>query len=81
MQIRIREKDGTNRWIPLPTGLIFNGLTASIAAKTASGYGVTITARQMNRLFAIVRRYKKAHPDWVLVDVQSADGDHVMVKL
>lgn len=81
MQIRINAKDGPNLWIPLPTGLMFNSLTAPIAARAAAQSGVNITARQMNRLFDAVRRYKKAHPDWVLVEVQSADGDDIRIKL
>lgn len=81
MQIRVKDKDGTNLFVPLPSGLVFNGLTAGIAARVASENGVNITPDQMRRLFAIIRQYKKAHPDWILVEVQSADGDEVMVKL
>lgn len=81
MVIRIRSEEGPNLFIPLPTGLVCNRLTASLAARAVSEYGMEISASQLNRLFAAVKRYKRAHPDWVLVEVQSADGEFVYVKL
>ncbi len=81
MLIRIKEKDGAKLFIPIPTGLVANRLTAHIAAKGARKYGVTLTGRQISTLFKAIRRYKKAHPDWIFVEVQDADGDYVMVKL
>lgn len=82
MQIRIKDPDGPNLWIPLPTGLIFNRFTAGIAAKAASEHGgVAISPKQLRALFRAVKAYKKAHPDWVLVEVESSDGQYVRVKL
>lgn len=81
MEIRIRSKEGPNLWIPLPTGLIFNRLTAPIAARAMAQYGAGLSAGQLTRFFAAVKRYKRTHPDWVLAEVQSADGDYVLVKL
>lgn len=81
MRIRVKEKDGSNLFIPLPTGLICNRLTALIAARTMSGMGAGVSASQLARLFRELKRYKKKHPDWVLAEVQSADGDYVYVKL
>lgn len=81
MIVRVRSKDGPNLTIPLPTGLLCNRLTAGIAAKAMAQNGVNATPAQMVRFFQTVRRYKRKHPDWVLVEVQSADGDYVYVKL
>lgn len=81
MRIRVREKGGTNLFVPLPTGLICNRLTALIAARAASEYGVRVSPARLVRLFTALKRYKKQHPDWVLVEVHSADGDYVSVKL
>ncbi len=81
MVIRVRSKDGPNLFIPLPTGLFCSRLTAGIAARAASKSGVSITPEQMTALFRSVRRYKRLHPDWVLAEVQSADGDYVYVRL
>ena len=81
MIIKIRSQDGPNLSIPIPTGLFCNRLTAGFAARAMEQNGYTATPEQMVRLFRAIRQYKRKHPDWVLVEVQSADGDYVYVKL
>lgn len=81
MIVKIRSKNGPNLFIPIPTGLFCNRLTAGIAAKAMEQNGVNATAEQMVRLFRTVRKYKRKHPHWVLAEVQSTDGDYVYVKL
>ena len=81
MLIRVRSNDGPNIFLPLPTALFCNRLTAGFAAKMMEQNGMTITPGQMVRFFRAVRRYKRKHPDWVLTEVHSADGDYVYVKL
>ncbi len=81
MLIRIQEHGGVNLTIPLPTGLVCNAITAEIAAQAAKKQGVPMKAADLRRLFAAIRHYKRKHPDWVLVDVQSADGDRVSIRV
>ncbi len=81
MVIRIRSQDGPNLTIPLPTGLVFNGITAEIAARATRSTVAPMNAAQLRRLFAAIRHYKKKHPDWVLVEVRSADGDYVKITM
>ena len=81
MLIKVRSQDGPNLTIPIPTGLFCNRLTAGFAAKAMEQNGCTATPEQMVRLFKAIRQCKRKHPDWVLVEVQSADGDYVYVKL
>jgi hypothetical protein len=81
MIVKVRAKDGPNLTIPIPTGLLCSRLTAGFAAKMMEQNGMTITPEQMVRFFRAVRRYKRKHPDWVLTEVHSADGDYVYVKL
>ena len=80
MIVKIRSKDGPNLFIPIPTGLFCNRLTAGIAAKAMAQNGMTITPEQMVKLFRVIRQVKRRHPDWVLVEVTSANGDCVYVK-
>ncbi|MBQ7230813.1 MAG: hypothetical protein IJX04_07955 [Oscillospiraceae bacterium] len=81
MLIKVRSADGPNLTIPLPTGLFCNRLTAGFAAKAMAQNGWNATPEQMVRLFRAIRRYKRKHPDWVMVEVQSSEGDYVYVKL
>ena len=82
MRIHIRDADNGKRFrLWLPTGLLFNGLTARIASKVLQKKGIDITVTQMLSLLNTIRDCKKQHPDWVLADIQSADGSILYFKL
>ena len=81
MLIKVRSQDGPNLTIPIPTGLFCNRLTAGFAARAMDQNGFHATPEQMVRFFRAARQYKRRHPDWVMVEVQSSDGDYVYVKL
>ncbi len=81
MRIVVKENEGRRIRILMPTGLVFNGVTAGIASKQLEKYGTNITRKQMMALIKAMKRYRRAHPEWVLVEVRDADGDFVQVKL
>ena len=81
MIIKVHSAEGPNLFIPIPTGLLCNRLTAGFSAKMMEQNGMHATPEQMLRFFRTARRYKRKHPDWVMVEVQSATGDYVYVKL
>ena len=81
MRIKIRSADGPNLFLPIPTGLFCNRLTASVAARVMAQNGWSATPEQMAKLFRCLRQCKRRHPDWMLVEVHSAEGDQVYVKL
>ena len=81
MIVKVRAQDGPNLTIPIPTGLLCNRLTAGFSAKMMAQNGVNATPEQMVRFFRAIRQYKRKHPDWVMVEVESSTGDYVYVKL
>lgn len=81
MIVRVKSRGGPNLLIPIPTGLFCNRLTAAFAARAMEQNGLHATPAQMAQFFRIARQYKRKHPDWVMVEVQSAEGDYVYVKL
>ena len=81
MLIKVRSTDGPNLTIPLPTALFCNRLTAGFAAKAMAQNGWHATPEQMAKFFRVARQCKRRNPDWVVVEVQSAEGDYVYVKL
>ena len=80
MKITVRS-DEVNLRIPIPTGLVFNDLTAALVPKFMEQNGVTITAKQARKFIRAMRKFKRRHRDWTLVEVQSAEGDYVEIKL
>ena len=65
----------------IPTGLAFNRFTAGGITKAMGKYGVKIPPKQARILMKALKKYRRTHPDWVLAEVQSADGGYVLVKL
>ena len=81
MIVKVRAKDGPTLTIPLPPALLCSRLTAGFSAKIMEQNGVHATPEQMVRFFRTARQYKRNHPDWVMVEVKSSEGDYVYVKL
>ena len=81
MIIKVRAQDGPNLTIPIPTSLLCSRLTAGFSAKMMEQNGVHATPEQMVRFFRAARQYKRKHPDWVMVEVETSTGDYVFVKL
>ena len=81
MIVKVRAKDGPNLTIPIPTSLLCSRLTAGFSAKIMEQNGVHATPEQMIRFFRTARQYKRKHPDWVMVEVETSTGDYVYVKL
>ena len=77
--------NGKDRHAPIkllfPTGLVFNRLTVHFMPRALKDSEVKITRRQAMRLIKELRRCKKRFPGWKIVEVDSADGEHVEVKL
>lgn len=80
MRIRIRE-GGFRLRLPIPNRLAFSGLSARVFARAARERGVELTAAQILTLFQAIRRYRKAHPGFPLVEVRTKDGGAVEIKL
>lgn len=81
MKIQIKESGGHKFCLPIPTGAVFGHITAAILPRALKDEGITITKKQAYQLLRELRRYKKAHPDWILVDIESASGDTVKITV
>lgn len=65
----------------LPTALALNGLTAMVFAPKLRAQGYDISAAQLCVFFREIRRYRRAHPEWDLVEVLSDDREMVRIRL
>ena len=81
MKIRISEIPSKEFYLQLPTGLLLNGLTTPALAKTIKQYGINLSIKDTRLLIRAAKRYKKEHPDWKLVEVYSAKGERVEIRL
>ena len=81
MRIVVKSNKGPNIWLPIPSGLVLNRFVAGIAPRYLKDHGINITKEQAVAFIVALNRYRRKHPDWVLVEVQSSDGDYVKIKL
>lgn len=82
MRIKVNDGDDINIDLRFPSGLAFNRFFAYLLyPKAAEQYGVTITREQSVALVNAIKEYKRAHPDWKIVEVENANGTIVEIKL
>lgn len=81
MRINVNESSGRSIRLRLPHGLVLNGLTAGIFSAKLKEEDVNISSKQLRILFRAIRKYKRTHPQWKLMEVQSQDGDTVEITL
>lgn len=81
MRIQINSPD-TNLNLYIPTGLMCNRLALGTAFSVMHRkYHVPLTASQAGRFARVLQQYRKNHPDWVLVEVESANGEQVRITV
>jgi hypothetical protein len=81
VKIIVKSNGGPNFWLPIPSGLILNRFAAGFAPKYLKEYGLNITKEQAVTFVKELNRYRRKHPEWVLVEVQSSSGEYVKIKL
>ena len=81
MKIIVTSKEGPNIRLPIPSGLVLNRLVAEFAPRYLKEYGLDITKEQAVLFVKALNQYRHKHPEWVLVDAQTSDGEYVQIKL
>jgi hypothetical protein len=81
MKIVVKSNEGPNLWLPIPSGLVLNRFVAGFAPQYLKEYGLDITKEQAISFVKALNKYRRRHPQWVLVEVQSAEGEYVKIKL
>lgn len=81
MRVTIKQTNDRGFCLKLPTGLALNRPVAWVLARKLRKQDVYISSKDLYRFMKAVRCYKKAHPDWLLAEVNSADGERISVML
>ena len=86
MRIKVKA-EGKNIRIFLPSCMIFNGLVATIGAAYLKKEGEKhqktpqIPASALRRLFREILRAKRRHKGWNVVEVATAEGEDIVIRL
>ncbi|MBR3904933.1 MAG: hypothetical protein IKJ51_04415 [Clostridia bacterium] len=82
MRIFVTENGETKVNLHLPTGLLLNPFSATIAPVFMKAEdGTRYTGEQLRKAVQELREYIKNHPEWVMVEVDTHTGGHVEIKL
>jgi hypothetical protein len=81
MRIEVKNMGDKDIHLMIPTGLLFNPVTALILPGTAKSQGVHMTARQAMAFIKILHDCKRRFPNWLMVEAEDADGGKVEIKL
>ena len=80
MKISIKSDD-LKLTLRLPTGLILNRLTAGIVCRKLKKEGIHLTRKQTVLFIKELKKYKKKHRDWNLVEISENDTNSVIIKI
>ena len=83
MKIRIRSYERSFTLI-LPTRLLLSKGAVKLGLRIGKRYSISvpdIPPKIVDALCDEVKRIKKKHGSWELVDVQSADGEQINIRL
>lgn len=81
MKIVVKSNEGPNIRILIPSGLALNRFAAEFAPKYLKKCGLDITKERAIAFIKELKRYRREHPEWVLVEAQSSDGEYVKIKI
>lgn len=80
MKIAIKWDD-TKLTLHFPTDLVLNRCTAGIVRKQLKKEGINLTRKQTVLLIKELKKYKKTHRDWNLVEVTEGGKNSVIIKI
>ena len=79
MKIEIIKPQGSEIRISFPTALLCNRFSAFWIRRSLKKQGVILTKKQTTKFLKALKKYRKEHTDWKLVEVHTADGEHVVI--
>ena len=81
MLVIVKENEKKKLHVRIPTRLLINSLTAIIAPKFLNDGEFKVTAKQLLKFFHVIHKCRRRFKKWDLVEVKSANGDYVRVRL
>lgn len=80
MRIKVKSSDAHFSLI-IPTSFICSKLGVKLISRYCIKDKGKLSDIQIREMAAALKKFRKKHRDWVLVDVRSNDGERVLIKL
>lgn len=81
MKIHIKDNGRNSFQLCLPSVLVLNPLSARLIARRLRKQDLPISGKQAATFSKALNRYRRLHPDWLLVDVQKHGGTQLTIHL
>ena len=81
MKIVVKQTEGKNIRLMFPSRLILNRATAAFVPLALKDSDLKITRQQAYAMIRVILDCRRRFPDWTLAEVDTADGEHIRVKL
>lgn len=81
MRIIVKQEKGKNIRILLPSRLVFNRFSAALIPLALKNSDLKINRRQARTMVKTILDCRRRFPNWSLVEVDSADGEHIRINL
>ncbi len=81
MKIIVHSPGSQNIRLWFPSRLALNSATALLLPEMMKQNGITITRKQAQAMVRAIHTCRRNNPGWKIVEVQSANGDHVEIAL
>lgn len=65
----------------LPTGLLLNRFSAQLIANSLRLYKIRVSQKEIASFLLVLNHCRKEIRDWTLVEVTTASGDCISIKL
>ena len=73
--------DETKLTLRFPTGLVLNRFTAGFGCRMLKKEGIHLTRKQAVLFIKELKKHKRRHRDWNLVEVTENNDNHVIIKI
>lgn len=82
MRVTVKTPGAPTIRLALPTALLCSPLLSGLICRQAEKYGgVALTPALLREMAGVIRQTRRQFPDWMLVEVDAADGTRVRIRL
>ena len=81
MKLEIKSPEGT--WsLPIPMRMLENRLiVGKLTGALNRRWGLSVDAGQLETLLQAARSFRRTHPEWILLEIESADAEGIRITV
>lgn len=81
MKIQVKEAGGKGFTLSLPNAMLFSPMVLKLILRSGRHQAPELPPEAVDSICAAIKDYSRTHGPWELVQVESADGDTVVITV